>query len=353
MSKIKNQKKTNEMNRENKLTVGIVIGRIFAVLGLTILMVAIFAVGLVTILTKGPSSEAKKIFTMSAQETSAIKWLPKLFMSEEEFNNIMNPPAVVDDYVELPYDTSVTITTSGNNDVEDNGISEDIPVVEVVDILGSSYKGKLMIIRDPSRVTVGAIDSFGGVGITLSSFLTKYDAIGCVNAGGFMDENGSGKGGIPDGIVIQNGQIVYGSTGESYRGVAGFDANHILHVGNMTGQQALDCGILYGTNFANGPVLIQDGVRKSDLVSGINPRTCVGQTADGTVLLLCIEGRLADSLGATYDDLADIMEKYGAVNAVNMDGGSSSGMYYEGERITRSSSLIGDRPLPTAIVVLR
>lgn len=350
MKKKHEEKKSSKRKKKNKLTAGVIIGRIFGVLGITVLMILLFAIGVVAILMKGPSSEATRIFTMSAQETSAIKWLPKLFISENEFNDILHPVQVTDDYEELPFDKSVATTAEDDTVIAEE---EELPEIEIVDLLGSSYKGKLMIVRNPARVTVGAIDSFGGVGKTLSAFLDKYDAVGCTNAGGFMDENGSGKGGIPDGIVIQNGQIVYGSAGSSYTGVAGFDENHILHVGNMTGQQALDCGIKFGTNFANGPVLIQDGVSRKDIVSGINPRTCIGQTADGTVLLIAIEGRLADSLGATYDDLVEIMEEYGAINAVNLDGGSSSGMYYEGERITRSSSLIGDRPLPTAIIVLK
>ena len=208
-----------------------------------------------------------------------------------------------------------------------------------------------MLIHDPSRVQIASIDSFGGVGKTLSEFLEIYNALGCINAGGFEDENGKGKGGIPEGLVIKNGQITYGSAGSRYVDVVGFDADNVLHVGNMSGQEALNLGLVTATNFNNGPVLIKDGERQSGFVSGINPRSAIGQAADGTVILVAIEGRMVDSLGATFEDLTDIMEEYGAVNAGNLDGGSSSGMYYEGERITRSSSVIGDRPLPTAIIV--
>ena len=71
-----------------------------------------------------------------------------------------------------------------------------------------------------------------------------------------------------------------------------------------------------------------------------------------TILLMVLEGRKPDSLGATYDDIAQIMYDYGAVNAANLDGGSSSLMYYKGEQITRGSNIIGMRQMSTAILVL-
>ena len=62
--------------------------------------------------------------------------------------------------------------------------------------------------------------------------------------------------------------------------------------------------------------------------SGYNPRTAIGQRADGVVIFVCIDGRQTSSLGGTYKDLINIMYEYGAVNACNMDGGSSSVMLY-------------------------
>ena len=58
-------------------------------------------------------------------------------------------------------------------------------------------------------------------------------------------------------------------------------------------------------------------------------RTAVGQRADGTVIFLVTDGRSASSLGATRNDVIDVMVKYGAVTAGMLDGGSSSLMYYE------------------------
>ena len=350
--------------------------KILIVFFTTILMLLLFVVGVVFVMEKGPSEKATELFALSCNETSAMKWVPGVFMSDDEVNAILNPLTAKSDeegsyFIKIEGD-EMTVSFKTLEEINDVAIlptapkegeigsditeaetDEDVPVIELVDLRGSTYKGKLMLVHDPSKVQIGSIDSFGGVGITLSQFLEKYDAIACTNAGGFEDEDGKGKGGIPDGLVIRDGQIVYGSAGSSYRGVVGFDSDNVLHVGNMSGQQALNEGIVNGTSFELGPILIKDGERQSGFNSGINPRTAIGQMADGTVILVAIEGRMVDSLGATFEDLCDIFEGYGAVNAANLDGGSSSGMYYEGERITRSSSVIGDRPLPTAVIVKR
>ena len=85
--------------------------------------------------------------------------------------------------------------------------------------------------------------------------------------------------------------------------------------------------------------------------SGLNPRSAIGQRADGAVLLLIIEGRQANSLGATYADLIKVMLDFEAVNAANLDGGSSSMLYYKGEYLTNGVVLTGSRRLPTAFIV--
>ena len=323
---------------------------------ITLLLLVVLVFGALFILLAGPSESATKLFALSCNETSALKWVPGIFLSDEEYDAILNPNKAKDNNDEAVKDTFVPLPIARTSDVanEDGfaeNIDENLPELEIKDIIGGTYKGKVMLVRNPKRVSVGSIDAFGGVGLTMLQFLEKYDAIAGTNAGGFVDENGKGKGGIPDGIVINDGKITYGGAGSFYKAVVGFTAEGMLVVGNMSGQEALNRGVVSGTSFENGPVLIENGVRQTNFVSGINPRTCIGQTAEGTVILVVLEGRMADSLGATFDDLCDIMEEYGAINACNLDGGSSSGMYYEGERITRSSSVIGERPLPTAIIV--
>ena len=186
-------------------------------------------------------------------------------------------------------------------------------------------------------------------GKQLSDMVAAYGAMAGVNASGFEDPNGMGNGGTPLGLVISEGELRYGSLWGNYE-IVGFDNENKLHCGYVTGQQAMDMGIRDAACF--GPTLIVDGVKQNTSgYSGYNPRTVIGQTEDGTVLIMLIEGREISSIGATFSDAADLLLEYGAVNAGNMDGGASSVMIYEGEQITISSSLYGAREMPSCWLV--
>ncbi|MBQ8922848.1 MAG: phosphodiester glycosidase family protein [Oscillospiraceae bacterium] len=226
------------------------------------------------------------------------------------------------------------------------------PGIEILDVAGQYYRGKLMLVHDPSRVFVGVSGPLGGnnVGKKIPDIIASYGAVGGTNASGFVDNEGKGNGGTPLGLVISEGTLRYGYAGGRYE-VIGFDKDNKLHCGWMTGQQALNLGIRDSVCF--GPVLISEGKRQTGLsrAGNYNPRTAIGQREDGTVLLLILEGRQISSVGATVEELADIMEEYGAVNAANLDGGASSVIYYQGEQLVTGSSLRGTRSVPTAILI--
>ena len=141
------------------------------------------------------------------------------------------------------------------------------------------------------------------------------------------------------------------ANGNTTYDIIGFNKENVLIVGKMTGNQAVNMGIRDAVCF--GPTLIVNGnpLTVAGAGSGLNPRTAIGQRADGTVLLLVIEGRQATSLGASYNDLIRVMLEYGAVNAANLDGGSSSVMYNKSELINSNASFIGLRKVPTAILI--
>ncbi len=348
-----------------------------ALIVLTLLIALVAALYfMMLVLAKGPSTTARDLFVRSVMETSAAKFLARMYFSEEEINDILNTgggdaiqsdPGLIDipnkhkdpSGVRPPFGT---FDTAGPGDTESGGqqgSSDPVEdsVIEVVDIKGPTYDGKMILVHDPSRVKVGLLPAYGDgyAGKTLREFIAESGAIGGINAGGFYDPNGGGSGAIPDGIVIRDGKIAWGYAGTTYLCVIGFDANHVMHVGNMTGQEALDAGIVEGLSFSAGPVLIVNGVpetTKRKLGGGLNPRTAIGQCADGTVLLLVVNGRQANSIGATYDDLCVIMSKFGAVNAANLDGGSSSLMIYNGETLTTSSYLFGERKLPDVFLIM-
>ena len=104
-----------------------------------------------------------------------------------------------------------------------------------------------------------------------------------------------------------------------------------------------------------GPALIINGEpcnANRSLGGGINPRTAIGQREDGAILLLVVNGRQIDSRGATLDDIIEIMLSFGAVNASNLDGGSSTLMKLDGEYLNTSSYILGgERVLASTILI--
>lgn len=332
--------------KNDRIKAGTVVKRCLLMLLVTILLLIFALYGVMFVLAKGPSPHARDLFVMSVRETSAVGFLANLFFSEEEIAAI---EAGKNAQAELE-DTDTTLIQVGDR-TDDYGLADDDGDGIILEhVSGPGYLGYMMVVLDPSRMMMGTPSSFGGKGLTVEQMVETYDCVAGVNGGGFDDPGGQGDGGIPIGMTIVDGKVHYASEGMSYPFV-GFDSGYILHTGNMTPQQAREKEIQFGCSF--GPVLVSNGepLDTSTLASGVNPRTAIGQRADGAVLLLVIEGRQARSLGATYADLADVMLQYGAVNACNLDGGSSSMLWFEDGYVNNCASVIGIRPIPTAFLV--
>lgn len=329
--------------------VAVIIGKVFAWLGATVGIVLAAFLVLIYMVAKGPSVQIRDLFVVSVRETSAIGFLADIYLTDEEIAEIEKANEVNDE--EIMTDTDLIQIGDSESDAGDD---EDEDGIEIVDVKGPLFKGKMMIVKDPSRVFVGICDEFDRTkrGLTLLELCAKYDAIAGVNGGRYNDDYGFGKGGEPEGIVISQGELVFGELDTEYD-VYGFDKDNIFICGRMTGREALERGIRDAVTF--GPALVVNGqaVTSTGTGSGLNPRTAIGQREDGSVLLLVIEGRQTASLGATYLDLIDIMLEFGAVNAANLDGGMSSSMAYEGEEILNNCSIKGARDMPTAFVIKR
>lgn len=335
-----------------------VLATIFIILLETVLLLAGALYGVMFVLAKGPSPTARDIFIRSVRETSAAGFLANLFYSEEELSQMLGGNSTPD-YVDTDSSLIQIPTKPDPDDPQPTGpvtdewglVDEDGDGIILEQVRGEGYSGHMLIVLDPSRVIMGSVpESYGSRGYTVEQMVKKFDAVAGINGGGFYDPDGKGNGSIPDTMVVYDGQIYYEENG-TRMGFAGFDSNHILHVGNFSASEIRKRDIRYGVCF--GPVLIVNGVPVDDLDSGVNPRTAIGQRSDGAVLMLVVDGRQVSSLGATYADLAEIMLSYGAVNACNLDGGSSSMMWYQDGYVNSSASLIGIRPIPTAFLVLK
>lgn len=326
------------------------IGRFFAFLGVTLLCLLLTLLGLIWVLERGPSPTVTGMFTRSVRETSAIRWISNIFLSDEELDN----------YKSVSTENTVTeaVNTSLIHIAEGTASLPPSESVQLIDIAEGTCKGKLLIVSDPKQVILGTSDEFvRQPGLLLTDMVAKYDGIAGINAGGFNDENGSGNGGIPQGLVITNGEIIWGDATTPYH-MVGLDSDGILHVGAMSGNAAVEQGVQWAVSFIThdglaSSLIINGEVQQQNLGGGVNPRTALGQRADGALLLLVLDGRSINTLGATMEDVVNIMLEYGAVNAGNLDGGSSSVMVYDGEIINHCASVTGPRRIPTGFIVLK
>lgn len=312
---------------------------------LTLLILCVFAVyRLGYVLTNGPSETAKYQLVLSLMQASATKWVPELFLSKEEVDSIVEKSKQqsktvikVEDLIKNPSDNNPN--PSGPQENDPDFWADAIDGMKLIILNGSTYKAYVLLVKDPANVFVGTSTSnyqSATIGAQIFTVVNRYKDIGAVaaiNGGEFPDIGGHGKGERPVGLTYSQGKCVWDDG--IRRTFIGFDKNNKLIVKNsMTREEADKLGIRDAVCFQTGNVLIDndgENVRLyyADSDVGTAQRTAIGQTADGTVILLVTDGRTASSLGATRNDVINIMVSFGAVTAGMLDGGSSTQMYYE------------------------
>ncbi len=328
-------KKKEKAPKKKSGLLGRIVRRFFLLL-FTILILAVVGLALVmNLVFNGPSPAARDTLTMSLLEPSATKWIPGLFMDKAVVEQIRN--AGKDEQVVEDVDLNQIVINRGSMAAASDEWAAHPDGIRIESFSGRSFNAHIMLIRDPSRVYLG-LSSYTGFstsipGKRLNKAIEDEGAVAAVNAGAFNDDGTANVtvGSIPSGLTIHDGKVVSNTKCADFPGgFAGFTTDDKLVVADkMTPDQAAAMNIRDGCEF--GPVLIVNGEPNQQVYSGnsgLNPRTVVGQRADGTVIFICADGRQAGSTGASYKDMIDLLIEYGAVNACNMDGGSSSVMFY-------------------------
>lgn len=116
------------------------------------------------------------------------------------------------------------------------------------------------------------------------------------------------------------------------------------------------------TAVGGGPALLQNGnikiTNEEELkfsgktgLTDKHPRTCMGYTADGRLIIMVIQGRSADAAGATLVQEAQLLKDLGCVEALNLDGGGSSCMLINGKETIKVSDKEGERPVPAVFII--
>lgn len=293
------------------------------------------------------SPSAKRTFVTTLLETGQMKFLVSWFVPADEVQQIVNSNSMaqIDDDVNA---NLISVGTPEGGSAADSGKD-----LEVFDISGRTYSGKLIKVRDPSRISLATIYPWRDIGVTLEELVQQSGALAAINGGIYDSTNNTG--GRPYGIIVSNGEIQHNKPNE-WPGLVlvGFDEDNILQIINVDGMSAAQTEALIREKRIRDAVTFQEESSDannhfvqliingnprgmSGAGSGLNPRTAIGQCADGSVLLLVTDGRGKNGhLGASAADLIEIMTQYGAVNAANLDGGSSTCMYYDGQYLMTS-----------------
>ena len=225
--------------------------------------------------------------------------------------------------------------------------------VLLVRISGKGYRGVLAVGKDPSRLSIEMASTLGVAGQLSGEIAAAHNGVLAMNANGFLDPNGAGNGGLLAGYSMSNG-TAYGEhfSAYAYKRIELHEDN-LFYIKDALSPVSEDC-----TDAAEfTPALIVDGKKiMDDYWTGEQPRACIGQSEKYEILMLVIEGRypLEGILGTSVNNCSEILLQHKCMQAINLDGGSSAMLWFDGEYVTQSSSsplrYTGGRPLPNAWV---
>ena len=220
-------------------------------------------------------------------------------------------------------------------------------------VKGKGYRGVLAVGKDPAALSIEMCSTLGSCGQLIGTTAEEHDGVLAMNASGFLDPGGNGNGGQLAGYAMSNGEAHGTHFGAwAYKRIELHEDNlfYIKDANSTVGEGCTDA-----TEFQ--PAMIIDGVKyTTDYWTDTQPRACIGQSDKYEILMLVIEGRypLDGIVGTSVNTCSDILLKHGCMQAINLDGGSSAMMWFDGKYVMQSSSsplrYSGGRPTPNAWV---
>ena len=306
----------------------------------------------------GPFEDFRNTIITTAISTKTHDYIAYTFYSEEKVREVID----LNSFVPLTDDVDldeIVIDTSPR-DTYDNEYDEQILTrtpgnedYKYLKVKVGGYNAHLVAIYDPSKVilmTCKKFNSSSGYGQErVINMVSRYKAIVGINAGGFADPDGYGSD-IPLGYVIKDNKIIWSKSNKKAN-LIGFTNDHKLILVNATGQEAIDMGIRDAIQF--GPFLIVNGesISYKNSAGGYEraARVAIGQRKDGIVLFLVTEG--THTKGPNLKEVATVLEQYGAYNAANLDGGTSSQLVINNKLINTPKNVFG-QTLPKGRMVV-
>ena len=266
--------------------------------------------------------------------TSESKYLAKMFYSTEYINKVL--------------DKNKISPPKESTDANGNPIIPLDNEVTLKKVHGDTFVGYLIKVDNPNRISLVAAKN--NQGEKVEEIIKSNKADGGINACGYKKLQFQG---IANGISIIDGKAITTCDQEEKHLIGGVNKNGKLIVGEFTNADIAKQHYIWAAESA--PILIVNGkkVTMTRMAGGLAPRTAIGQTKDGAILLLVLDGRQIASVGASYYDTQTVLFENGAINAFNLDGGSSSSMFYKNSLVNNPCKGNQFRNLPNALLILK
>ncbi len=326
-------------------------------------LVGLYAVGCLSFLfiLYGPVENFKTWLITTAMATMNHQHYCKWFYSDDVINEVM-----ANNYVgRSEADTDPNLITFDEeieyaNEYERAVLERNKDALyKIIEFDVNGCDAYLAVIYDASKISVGISKYLGRGGQYIYDMAEEQGAVLAINGGGFYDPNYNGNGANPLGVTISDGEIITDYAYDSMNGgIIGFDLeNRLVLLRDASAKDAIDYGIRDAVTM--GPFLIVNGEMaeiRGNGGWGYAARTAIGQRKDGIVLMLVVDSNEFRTEGASIRDLAEIMQNYGAINAANLDGGTSSALVINNELINdpiNSALEHKTRGIPTIFKVVK
>lgn len=314
---------------------------------LFVLFMSVYIVGCASgiFLLYGPNDKFRTWFISTSMNTMNHQYICKWFYSDKEINEVIKGNYTK----EIEEDTDTDLIDMQEKETYANEYEKQIlkrdkdAAYKIIELEVNGQKAYIAVVYDPSKVKVAVSNGVGRYGQYATKIAENNKALLAVNGGGFSNAPDNQTGGRPTGVTISNGKVItdntYSADAQSGGLIGMTYDNKLVLIKNATAYKAKSMNVRDGVSW--GPFLIVNGKKsfiKGNGGWGYAARTAIGQRNDGIILLLVVNSNSTRTKGADMGDLTEIMSNYGAINAANLDGGTSTVMVLPKEEALKYKS---------------
>lgn len=305
------------------------------------------------ILFYGPFENARRTYVGTAMGSMHYKWLATSFLSQDRIDEILGTNEDINNIENAMdmNDTKKINIASNDSSIELKQINDE----------NNKFKGYALLVNDPKRVKIGVSSKLFTEGETVSKIAENNEAVAAINGGYFTDEEGSEKwtsnGGIPSGFLMCQGEVKQNIDPNIKTPILAITKEGKMMIGDITTERLLEKKendkdvVVEAMSYVT--TLIKNGVPANlDDSEGTAPKTMIGQKNNGTMVLVVLDSNLPGGrICANLREAQKVMMNLGCYNAVNLDGGKSTTMYFNGDIINNPSYALGERPISSGFIV--